>query len=373
KGVIYSTPSTRDISEVMFADSVKIIGQEAKKEDVEPLYDDEDVAKTMSLWKTVKYHENTDIGGGFSLNFKDAGHILGSAIAEVTHKDKKIVFTGDLGNTPAPILRDTEKVEGADYMVMESVYGDRNHEDKEERRAHLKQAILDIKKRGGVLMIPAFSIQRTQLLLYEINNFVEEGEIDEIPVYLDSPLAIKVTNLYQKYPENFNESVKKEISEGDNIFEFPKLSFTPRVEESKSIAKSDSPKIVIAGSGMSMGGRILHHEKKYLEDKNNILLIVGYQAAGTLGRRIQDGAKEIEIMEQNVFVRAEVRSIHGFSAHKDSENLLSFVEDSSDTLRKVFVCMGEPKSSSFLAQRIRDFLDVESYVPEKGESIEIEI
>ena len=160
---------------------------------------------------------------------------------------------------------------------------------------------------------------------------------------------------------------------GDNIFEFPKLAFTSRVEDSKAIAKAPSPKVVIAGSGMSMGGRILHHEKKYLEDSKNILLIVGYQAVGTLGRKIADGAKEVVIFDEKVNVRAEVRVIHGFSAHKDSENLVSFVEDSASTLKQVFVCMGEPKSASFLAQRIRDFLDVPAIVPNKGDVIEIEL
>jgi len=256
-------------------------------------------------------------------------------------------------------------------MVIESVYGDRNHDERDKRRENLKQAVLDIQGRGGTLMIPAFSIQRTQVLLYELNNMIEEREVPEIPVFLDSPLAIKVTNIYKEHTENFNDSVRKEIKAGDDIFDFPKLLFTPKVEDSKAIADVAGPKIVIAGSGMSVGGRIVHHERKYLQDKNSILLLVGYQAAGTAGRRIQDGKKVVKIFNEEIKINAEVRSISGYSSHKDQSNLIEFVENSAPTLEKVFVVMGEPRSSSFLAQRIKDFLGVNAITPKKGDSVEI--
>jgi len=232
---------------------------------------------------------------------------------------------------------------------------------------------VDIEGRGGTLLIPAFSIQRTQVLLYEINNMVEDGEVNEIPVFLDSPLAIKVTNIYRNYESLYRQDVQKEIASGDDIFDFAKLSFTPRVEESKAILDTPGPKIVIAGSGMSTGGRVLHHEKVYLQDKKSILLLVGYQAAGTLGRQIADGLKKVTIFNDSIDVHAEIRSIRGYSAHKDGEHLVEFVEASADTLKKVFVTMGEPKASNFLAQRLHDFLDVTAVVPKKGDRVVLEV
>ena len=384
-GTIFSTPATRDLSEVMFADAVKILSYEARnnkgKTDRTPLYEANDVVKTFSLWKEIDYQREMQLTSDISVILKDAGHILGSAMIEFTYKKDsekdrnaiKIVFTGDLGNSPSPLLRDTEDITDANYMVMESVYGDRNHENREQRVELLKKAIEDIILRNGVLMIPSFSIERTQLLLYLINNFVEDGILPEIPVYLDSPLAIKVTDVFSRHTHLFNEAVQKEIREGDDIFDFPRFSNTKNVSESKAILKQPNPKIIIAGSGMSSGGRILHHEKIHLSDSKNMLLLVGYQAVGTLGRLIQGGAKKITINGERVKVKAEVRTIHGFSAHKDSDHLIEFVENSQKTLKKVFVAMGEPKSSLFLVQRLRDYLGVNSVSPERGEVVELDI
>jgi metallo-beta-lactamase family protein len=290
---------------------------------------------------------------------------------EFEHEGKKIVFTGDLGNSPAPLLRDTEEIKGADYMVIESVYGDRNHESVEERTQKLKEAIENTINKGGALLVPAFSIERTQVLLYEINNLVEDGKIPSVPVFLDSPLAIKVTKVYQNRIQNFNKGVKEEIAGGDDIFKFPLLEFTEHHKESMDIANTPNPKIIIAGSGMSNGGRIVHHEKRHLPDPNSTLLIVGYQAAGSLGRRLLDGAKEVEIMDKKVQVRAQVVNLTGYSAHKDSDGLLEFVDGSAETLKKVFVVMGEQKSSLFLVQRLRDYVGVNAIAPKLGESFEL--
>ncbi len=379
-GVIFSTRATKDLSETMFADSVRILAREAKDTGTEPLYSADDVEKALSLWREIDYHKSESLSSDISIFLKDAGHILGSAMVEFTYKDKsknnkekKIVFTGDLGNSPAPLLRDTEVVDDADYMVIESVYGDRNHENREQREELLKKAIEDVSAREGTLMIPAFSIERTQLLLYLINNFVEDGVLPKIPVFLDSPLAIKVTDIFKKYTHLFNKEVQAEIKAGDDIFNFPLFEDTKEVSESKAILKAPDPKIIIAGSGMSSGGRILHHEKQHLSDPKNILLLVGYQAVGTLGRLIQDGAKEVTIHNERVKVKAEVRVIHGFSAHKDSDHLIEFVEGSQNSLKKVFVAMGEPKSSLFLVQRLRDYLEVDAVAPERGEVVELDI
>jgi metallo-beta-lactamase family protein len=368
KGQIISTPETREITEVMFDDMVRILDMSARNEGTLPLYGPAETARALALWKTMSYHTDLALEGGFKVYTKDAGHILGSTIYEISFQDKKIAFTGDLGNTPTPLLKDTEWVTDADYMVMESVYGDRNHEPHAERRNKLKQAILDITKRKGVLVIPAFSIERTQVLLYEINNLFEEEGVPIIPVFVDSPLAIRVTHIYKGRWRDFNAGVQGEIRGGDDIFNFPKLKYTLNSGDSRAILNVPSPKIVIAGSGMSEGGRIVHHEKQYLPDPNNIILLVGYQSVGTLGRRLQDGEEEVYIMDEKVEVNADIRMVSGYSSHKDSDHLLEFVEKAAESkrLKKVFLVMGEPKSSMFLAQRIRDYVGIEGIFPSYG-------
>jgi metallo-beta-lactamase family protein len=348
-----------------------VLSKESKKKDIEPLYDREDVKRTMLLWKAVKYKEQVHINDELKAVFKDAGHILGSAIIEFEHNGRKIVFTGDLGNSPAPLLRDTEVIKDADFMVIESVYGDKNHEGIKERTQKLRDVIENTINRGGALLIPAFSIERTQVLLYEINNLVEDGKIPSVPVFLDSPLAIKVTEVYQDRIQNFNDGVQDEIKDGDDIFDFPLLKFTERHEESLEIENTPNPKIIIAGSGMSNGGRIIHHEKRHLSDPNSTLLIVGYQAAGSLGRKLVDGAKEVDIIGQRIQVRANIINLTGYSAHKDSDGLIKFIDDSAGTLKKIFVVMGEQKSALFLVQRLRDYFGVNAIAPKPGESFEL--
>ena len=379
-GLIYSTPGTKELAEAMLSDSVRVFERKQREDGTKPLYEKKDAEKALSLWKTVPYHTPTHMENGFCFSFSDAGHILGSSIIELSYSQKenkgsgrKIVFTGDLGNSPAPLLRDTEFVTDATYLVMESVYGDRNHESVKDRVTILEDIIENTIKQGGALMIPAFSIERTQILLYEINNLVEEGRIPEVPVFLDSPLAIKITEVYKNRIKNFNPEVQEEIQSGDDIFNFPRLKFTERSEDSKRIASTPNPKIIIAGSGMSNGGRILFHEKRYLPDPKSTLLLVGYQAVGSLGRKIQDGAKKVTIMDEEVPVKASVVNISGFSAHKDSDGLFGFVEASEGTLENVFVTMGEEKSSIFMVQKIRDNLGVQARSPKQGEKFDIEL
>lgn len=377
KGIIYSTPSTREIATIMFDDGVGILSREAKREGREPLYDKEDVVDTLKLWKDIPYHTKTDIGPGYSVYFKDAGHIMGSAMVEITHmragESRKIVFTGDLGNSPTPLLRDTEDVEDANYMVMESVYGDRNHENSmKERTDALKRVISDAAKRGATLLIPAFSIERTQIILHEINHLVEDKKIPSLPVFLDSPLAIKVTEIYKKYQKNLKGHVQQDIKQGDDIFDFPKLELTRTKRESREINNHQGPKIIIAGSGMSYGGRIMFHERIYLKDPNNVILFVGYQVPGTVGRQIQDGNKVVDIFGKKVRIKARIETISGFSAHKDSDHLIEFASKSQETLDKLFVAMGEPKSSMFLAQRLKDYYGINAIVPKQDESFEID-
>jgi metallo-beta-lactamase family protein len=391
RGKIISTPETRALALPMLLDAQNLMEEESRERSIlparrslgtsGPIYDKKDVEAVMTLWHGLLYGESREIFNDVRIIPRDAGHVLGSAMYEIfvgnpnsslpSGQVEKIVFTGDLGNSPSPLLRDTEVITGADYMIMESVYGDRNHESKEESRVELKEAILRTIKNGGVLLIPIFSLEKTQIILYEMNNMVEKGEIPAVPVYLDSPLAIKITEIYKDSSYLFNERARKIIESGDDIFRFPKLHFTPTRMESEAIAAAKSPKIIIAGSGMSTGGRITHHEKRYLSDPPNAILFVGYQAAGSLGRQIEEGVRKVNIDGESVKVQAEIFSISGYSSHKDRDGLISFMESSADTLKKVFVVMGEPKSSLFLVQRLRDYLGVDAVHPEEGEMFEL--
>ena len=369
KGVIYSTPATKEIAALSLEDSVGLLTREAERSGDEALYEERDIKAALSLWQTIDYHQPFKIGP-FSVVYRDSGHILGSAMAEFTVAGRKIVFTGDLGNSPSPILPDTEKITDADYLVMESVYGDRNHEDRNDRRAKLEDAIEETMKRGGTLVIPVFSIERTQEILFEVEQMIEQSRVPLVPVFLDSPLGIKVTEVYKKYKDDLNKAARQEAA-GDGIFHFPNLHLTLSTEESKAIMRSNPRKIIMAGSGMSTGGRILHHEKSYLPDPKSTLLLVGYQSVGTLGRLLQDGVKRVKILGEEIEVKAKVDNIQGYSGHKDSDHLLDFVHQTGDTVKKVFVVMGEPKSSLFLVQRIRDYLGLNASAPVPGESVEL--
>lgn len=372
QGPVYLTEPSKDLAPIMLSDSVRILAREAQKKKIDPMYGEKDVTDFLAHMKAVPYHTPFMIGD-FEITFKDAGHILGSAMAYIVHKPtgKKIVFSGDIGNVPSPFLRDTEEITGADYLIMESVYGDRLHEDRDLRLERLQQVVLDSIERGGVLMIPAFSIERTQVLLYELSNMFEDGRLPKVPVFLDSPLAIKVTDVYSHWAQVFTPEIQQEMKKEGNIFSFPFLTQTQTREESKNIIHAPDPKIVIAGAGMSHGGRIQHHEQHYLGDPKNTLLIVGYQAPGSLGRLLLDGAKKITINHKTVRVRARIEAITGFSAHADRDMLLNFVSQGKDTLKQVFTAMGEPSSASFLAQRIHDFLGVKASMPEQDRTYEL--
>jgi metallo-beta-lactamase family protein len=260
-----------------------------------------------------------------------------------------------------------------DYLVMESVYGDRNHESREDRRKFLEQTIEDNYKRKGTLIIPTFSLERSQELLFELNELVENKRIPVMPIFLDSPLAIRLTDVFKQFQNYLNENAQKSVSSKDYLFNFPGLHTTLRAEESKAIALVPNPKIVIAGSGMSTGGRVVHHERHYLPDANNTLLLSGYQAVGSPGRLIQEGLKTIRITNEDVVVRSHIVTISGYSGHKDSDGLLRFVEDTQETLKKVFVVMGEPKSAMFLVQKIRDNLGLDAAAPETGDEVSLSL
>lgn len=373
-GKIFSTPETKEIATLMFDDALKIMPDEMKKRGVTaPLYNAPDVAKALSLWETHPYHESFETLPGLSVQFLDAGHILGSAMVEFSRNGRKIIFTGDTGNADPAIVKETESLAGANYVVIDSVYGDRTHDPREEGVSKLKDLVKQAIERKGILLIPAFSLERTHIILYELNNMIESGELPTIPVYLDAPLANRLMPLYEKSSHLFNEESQKKITKGDDIFDFPKLKPIRDNIESMAISNTNNPKIIIAGSGMSVGGRIPRHESEFLPDPNTILLLTGFQSVGTLGRALEDGVKEVTINGKKIPVRAQIESVKSFSAHRDMPGLLSLLETAQKSAKKVFVVLGEPKTSLFLVQRVRDYLDMDAVMPEVEREYDIEL
>jgi len=371
QGMIISTPATKDLSAIMFEDALGIMQDQFKKHGCTPVYEPEDTGRALSLWQTREYHEKFSIGDA-EIEFLDAGHILGSAMVKLTRNGRTIIFTGDIGNSPEPLLNDVEAPEGATYLVMESVYGDRVHENRSARRDIIKHAVEEARRKHGTLLIPSFSIERTQIILFELGEMMRTGEITLIPVYLDAPLAIRVTEVFEKYKHILKPEAQKAFAQGHDPFVFPTLVQTSGVAQSRGIHRMPDPKVIIAGAGMSMGGRVRGHEKLYVPDPRATILITGYQAPGSLGRRIQDGQTRVSIDGESIDVRAEILSLSGYSGHADRDQLLAFAESAGESLQHVFVVMGEPKASLFLAQRIRDFLDVEGTAPAQNDTAVIE-
>ncbi|MDQ5901299.1 MAG: fold hydrolase [Patescibacteria group bacterium] len=367
-GKIISTPATKDLSRIMLEDTARILSnsESGKKFGLDEIYSEEVIQKIFSIWDTEDLHKEFSLNSDVKIYMKDSGHILGSSMFIIDWSGKKIVFTGDLGNSPSPLLPDTEYIDSADYVIMESVYGDRNHEERNERRENLKKIMNENHKKSGILVVPIFSLERTQEFLYEMNELIEGGEVPHMSVYVDSPLAIKVTDIFYKYKNLFKESVRNDIKKGDDIFNFKGLRETEKTSDSKAILNSKNPKIIMAGSGMSAGGRIMHHEKNYLGDPNATILITGFQTPGTPGRLLLDGAKEINIFDETVKINAQIKMIKGYSGHRDSNGLFDFVSNIKD-VKKVFLAMGEPRVAMFFAQRINDNLPTKAVVPEKDQ------
>ncbi|HEY4510759.1 MAG TPA: MBL fold metallo-hydrolase [Candidatus Paceibacterota bacterium] len=372
RGEIISTEATRALSVHLLHDALELLERDAAGRGIVPLYTAEDLARAESLWRGVPYETPLALQAGITARFLDAGHILGSAMIEFSRAGKKFVATGDLGNDASDLVEHTTKIEDANFLVIESVYGDKEHGDVSGRRKELEGIIEDTLARGGTLLIPAFSTERTQDLIYEIRTLMREKRVPSVPVFVDSPLASRITEVFLSCPSYFKKEIRDRLEKGENIFAFDELTFTSSLEESKNIVNREGPKIIIAGSGMSNGGRVLAHEKTYLKDPRSTLLIVGYQSAGSLGRRLLEGEKTVEIFGEKVKVRAKVVALYAYSAHRDSSGLLDFISHTANTLEKVFVVMGEPKAAAFLTQRVRDYLGKAAFSPKKGESVEID-
>jgi metallo-beta-lactamase family protein len=364
QGRIISTKPTKRLADIMLHDTVNILAHEAIVDGVEPIYEERDVYEAMRLWETAEYYESFPLGDHFSCAMHDAGHMLGSAMMRLKLGQDEMVFTGDLGNSPTPLIRDTDSIEGIKYLLMEAVYGDRNHENREQRKENLQKAIIESVGRNGTLLIPAFSIERTQELLFELNELVEHHKLPNVKIFIDSPLAIKATQVYRDSNKYFNREVQHIIKSGDDVFRFPNLFFTETRAESMGIWDYNGPKVIMAGSGMLNGGRIMHHFRHFATDPKTAILLSGYQAVGTVGRRLIDGERSIHMGDSEVRVKASLSVLNGYSGHKDLDHLLEFVQTGAETLKKVYVAIGEPHSTMFLAQRIRDYIGLNAVVPE---------
>jgi len=368
RGKIYSTPPTKDFAKLMLLDSENILFKEAERLGRPQLYSSENVEVLMSQWEGIEYYRDFHIGE-VKITFYNAGHILGSSIIVIEAEGKRIVFSGDLGNNPPDLIKGTDFLDSADYCVIESAYGDRIHEPTQE--GVIENLIEDIVRDKGVLMIPAFAMERTQKLLYEMHSLFKEERVPRVPVYLDSPLAIKITDVYRSYKNYFNNEALRALKANLLLFDFPCLEKTLTSEDSKKINLVSPPKVIIAGSGMSQGGRILHHEARYLQDPKSIILFVGYQTKGSLGRRIKEGEPIVKIHGEDIRVRCRIVSVESYSAHADQNQLLAWLEPMKFNLRKVFVVQGDEGSSLILANKISNDLAVHAELPEKGIAYEL--
>ena len=377
RGVIYASEPTAAIVAVALPDTLDKVVSDAREFGQPPLWDKHDMEEALALFQGVPYRKPLELNGSVTVIPHDSGHVLGSTTWEFAVKEgdqtKRIAFPGDIGNPPSLLLHDIDYVHDVDYTLVESAYGDRLHEARESRQAMLLDAIESTERRKGVLMIPSFAVERTQELLLEMDTLFEAGKLPHMPVFVDSPLAIKITDVYGQFSSYFNETARQILRDNRGLFKFPWLTFTPTVPESKHINEVPAPKIIIAGSGMSQGGRILHHEARYLSDPRSTILFVGYQVQGSLGRRIKDGEKVVTIFGQHIPVHCHVATIGSYSAHADQDGLIKYIREAAQggKLKTCFVVQGEETAAQALADRAATELGVHAVVPRPGEAFQL--
>ena len=350
-GHFYATPPTVELAQLIMEDALGVMTYDHKKMGKPIIYDEINIAGVMGAFKAVEYDTPLAVGG-MTVTFHDAGHIFGSAFIEFQTEDKKIVFSGDVGNIRVPILRDTEDLpKKLDALVCESTYGDRLHESSASRQELIERLISEAIGRGGVVMIPSFSLERTQELIYDLNDLIErKHKLARVPIFLDSPLAIDALKVYRKFPRYYDEEAARYFKEGDDMFSFPGLTPTYTRDESMKINHTPGPKIIIAGAGMMNGGRIIHHAMRYLSDERNTLLIIGYQSKGTLGRQLMEGQSPVKILGEEVAVHCQIKMIGTLSAHGDQDKLLGWIDASAP--RQVFLNHGDPAAKEAFAKKL---------------------
>ncbi|HHV38763.1 MAG TPA: MBL fold metallo-hydrolase [Tepidimicrobium sp.] len=382
RGRILSTKATYDLCSIMLLDSAKIQEadvewenrkrQRAGREPIEPLYTMEEAEFSLKFFEDYLYEQMIIVNEDIRLRFKDAGHVLGSAIVELWIKEDgetlKVVFSGDLGMPNRPIINDPQYIDDADYLIIESTYGDSIHEGLGESTGKLIDIIDRTVLRGGTVIIPSFAVGRTQELIYELNGYYEYNEdIEEhmkIPIYVDSPMAVEATEAFQLNSSSFDEDAKKLILKGDNPFTFPNLRYVKEQEESMALNKYKFPKVIISSSGMATGGRIRHHLKHNLWDERNSLVFVGYQAEGTLGRIILNGTKRVKILGEEILVKSEIYYLEGLSGHADQIMLLDWIRKIKSKPQKIFIVHGEEESARKLSEEIEREFNIETIIPD---------
>ena len=392
---IFATKATCDLCSIMLPDSGHIQEMEIEwknrkrmrkgEKPLPPLYTAEDAAKSLEIFTPVQYDQLIEIDENIHVRFNDAGHMLGSAIIEVWIKEdgeqKKIVFTGDLGNNDIPLLSSPTMIEDTDYLVMESTYGNRLHLRNDDKAELFLKIVYETLEKGGTVVIPSFAVGRTQEVLYELNKIKDVKHSEEFykqyqklmsaHVYVDSPLAISATEVFRENMNLFNEETQELIQSGDNPLEFPGLEFTRTADESKELNEKDEASIIISASGMCEVGRIKHHLKHNLWNPNSTILFVGYQAPGTLGRKIVDGAKTVKIFGEEIAVNARIEYIEGYSGHADQEWLMNFIYSYAIKPKHIFLVHGEAEGQIILKNKILEDLNIPVTIPEYGETYEL--
>lgn len=391
-GKIYCTDATADLLDVMLKDSGYIHEKDAEwqnkrnaragKPQIEPLYTVADSEETLKYVEPVLYDQLIEINDEMRIVFNDAGHILGSAITELWvkegEKENKIVFSGDLGMTDRPILKDPTYIKKADCVIMETTYGNRNHGENAASIKQLIDIVVNTARRGGTIVIPSFAVGRTQELIFEFNKFYEENneyrkDLDKLNVYVDSPMATTATEVFRKNAQVFDEETKAYILKGDNPLDFKNLKFTRSTEESQALNFDRSPKVIISASGMCEAGRIRHHLKHNLWDPKSSVVFVGYQGEGTLGRALIEGKKDITLFGEEVHVNAEIYNLEGFSGHADQNGLFTWISKFEQKPKQVFLVHGEEQSKKDFAKLIHDKLGYDPVVVLGNSEFEIDM
>lgn len=385
-GPIYSTFATKELSEIMLLDSAKIQENDvewqnrkrirAGKELLEPLYTTKDAEKVTLQMKPLHYYTKEKLSEDVTLRFKDAGHILGSAIVELWitegENEVKVVFSGDLGMPNRPIVRDPDMGIGADVLILESTYGNTVHEPYENSARKLVEIAEEVTKNDGTVVIPSFSVGRTQELIYELNlYFKNHPEAYRMPIYIDSPLAVEATKVFVKNSANFDTQASALVMQGDNPFQFANLTYVESVEESRALNTSRCGRIIISSSGMATAGRVRHHLKHNLWDENSAVVLVGYQAKGTLGRLLLEGIDEVKLFGEDIAVRAKVYTLPGFSAHADEPMLLSFIDSMPRKPKEIYLVHGEEDQQNALKTMIEKKWNIPVKIAERGERVSI--
>jgi metallo-beta-lactamase family protein len=374
RGAIYATPATRDLCAVMLADAASLQEADARYlakrgERVEPLYTLDDVAATMERMIAVPYHREEEVAPGVRFTFFDAGHVLGSALTRLDVEDggehRRILYTGDLGRNGMPILRDPERPTGADLLVTESTYGDRLHAPIADMDAQLQKVLCRTFERGGKVVVPTFALERAQEIILSLKRL--RPKLPAVPVYVDSPLAVKITDVFKMHPDCFDSKSRALIFGEDSPFEFPGLRYVTSVEDSMAIDASAEPCVVLAGSGMCEGGRVLHHLRAMIDDPRSTVAIVGFQAQHTLGRRLVEKRSRVKIFGVERERMCEVAVLNGFSAHADADGLVAFARESG--ARRIALVHGEPPAQDALATSLRGFAEVT--IPSMGDRLRV--